>query len=311
MRVSSAQQCSTCCAIEASPDEALARRIVEARRLQPQNIPFNFVVDICDSYVAKRYSREDFEDPRCAFAKAASLGLRVPSTKLLLKVEDEDGIECVQTRIRGQTLMEVWHTLGLVHTARLALQLRAMVQRMCRVTSPTAGSPGTGTCRSVWLDEFWGIPPHAPPAAIPSVLNFRHSFVSFRHGSRKTVEEHHEARHGPLAHDPELVFTHTYLAPRNLIPESRTGNLWVVDWDEAGFYPRYFEYTGMHNFYVPERWTWLARLRWRLFAWLSTGSWARERDLLSEALRKAKRFGASRRFNVKAGATLSERTALD
>ncbi|KLU85745.1 hypothetical protein MAPG_04765 [Magnaporthiopsis poae ATCC 64411] len=281
MPVPNTQQCLTCRAAESPSDDELARRIVEARKLQPQNVPFNFVVEICDSYIAKRYLTADFED--------GTMRLR------LLKLEDKDGIECVQTRIRGQTLME----------------LRAMVQRMRRVTSPTAGSLVTSTLSIDLLDEFWGIPPHAPPAAIPSFLNFWHSFVSFRHESCKTVEEHHEACCGPLVHDPELVFTHTDLAPRNLILEDRTGHLWVVDWDEAGFYPRYFEYAGMHNFYVPEQWAWLARLRWRLFAWLATGSWARESGLLSEAYRKAKKFGASRRFNVKAGASLSERTNID
>ncbi|KAL8403398.1 hypothetical protein RB594_008596 [Gaeumannomyces avenae] len=151
----------------------------------------------------------------------------------------------------------------------------------------------------------------SPPAAIPCFVNFWNSFVSFRHESRKTAEQHREACLQPLDHDPELVFTHTDLAPRNLILEDGTGGLWVVDWDEAGFYPRYFEYAGMHNFYVPEGWTWLARLRWRFFAWLVAGSWAREHRFLSEALRKAQRFGASRQFNIKAGASASERTNLD
>ncbi|EJT76666.1 hypothetical protein GGTG_06583 [Gaeumannomyces tritici R3-111a-1] len=185
-------------------NDELGRTIDDARSRRPQGVVFKSVIELCDSYISKRFSSEsECEDSQCAIEKASSLGLRVPPIKQIL-------------------------------------------------------------------------------------------FVSFRHESRKTAEQHPEACLQPLDHDPELVFTHTDLAPRNLILEDGTDDLWVVDWDEAGFYPRYFEYAGMHNFYVPEGWTWLARLRWRFFAWLVAGSWARERRFLSEALRKARRFGASR-----------------
>ncbi|KAI9820415.1 MAG: hypothetical protein M1832_003748 [Thelocarpon impressellum] len=80
------------------------------------------------------------------------------------------------------------------------------------------------------------------------------------------------AKHGtvqePTGYVPEtpskFVMTHHDLAPRNLLVDP-AGQLWLLDWDLAGWYPRYFEYAAMQNFQVPPHWNWLALLRWRLF----------------------------------------------
>jgi aminoglycoside phosphotransferase (APT) family kinase protein len=110
-----------------------------------------------------------------------------------------------------------------------------------------------------------------------------------------------------------LVFTHHDLAPRNIILEKGTGLLCLVDWDEAGYYPRYFEYVGMRNFSIPVSWGWFAKLRWTLFAWIATGwRWyGKENDMLQEVRRKAGRFPAARRFNIKAGVTPSVKAVDD
>ncbi|XP_044721552.1 uncharacterized protein HRG_04467 [Hirsutella rhossiliensis] len=43
------------------------------------------------------------------------------------------------------------------------------------------------------------------------------------------------------------------LPPRNIMLDP-TGQLWVTDWDYAGFYPKFFEYAGMQNF-IPTGWS--------------------------------------------------------
>lgn len=50
---------------------------------------------------------------------------------------------------------------------------------------------------------------------------------------------HRESCRQPTAPEEQLVFTHHDLAPRNLVLESGTGRLWLVDWDLAGFCPPY------------------------------------------------------------------------
>lgn len=122
-----------------------------------------------------------------------------------------------------------------------------------------------------------------------------------------TPEEHAASVAGPVAVAP-LVLTHHDLAPRNLMVDS-SRRLWLVGWDYAGWYPPYFEYAAMHKFHAPETWGRLDRRRWNLFAWIATGSYGKEWGVLVEAQRKAIRFPAARRFNVKAGATPSVKSA--
>ena len=42
----------------------------------------------------------------------------------------------------------------------------------------------------------------------------------------------------------DLVFTHNDLNMRNILLD-QDGQLWIVDWGWAGFYPMWFEYVGM------------------------------------------------------------------
>lgn len=180
------------------------------------------------------------------------------------------------TRRLNGTLMEIWPHLGIVSSFRLAFQLRSMVGRMRTLTRPTAGSLGTGICRSIWLEEYYGVPPHAPASTISAIINFWHNLLSFRQGASKTREQHEETCAGPVSSKDDLVFTHHVfthhdLAPRNIIVEDGTGLPWLVDWDEAGYYPRYFEQVGMRNFRFPVSWGWFAKLRWKVFTWIATG----------------------------------------
>lgn len=208
--------------------------------------------------------------------------------------------------------MDAWTDVGWFSTFRLAFQLRGMLRWMRAATSPTAGSLGTGLCRSMWLDDRFGVPARALPLTISSIVNFWHNLVSFRREARKSPEEHRQSCEGPT--QPEeggLVFTHHDPAPRNLILESSTRNLWIVDWDDAGWYPRYFEFAGMCNFIISKEWGRFDRLRWDLFTWITTGWYRRESRCLVEVYRKLTRFPVARRFNIMAGATLSVRPAAD
>ncbi|KAG6095858.1 hypothetical protein E4U30_002000 [Claviceps sp. LM220 group G6] len=45
------------------------------------------------------------------------------------------------------------------------------------------------------------------------------------------------------------------------------GQLRIIDWDEARFYPESFEHGGMHNF-IARDWTKFDRWRWKLLAWI-------------------------------------------
>ncbi|KAK0732348.1 hypothetical protein B0T21DRAFT_349370 [Apiosordaria backusii] len=289
--------------VEALDDKELAERIRQARiayhatctTLLPNAVPFS------NSYFSKAYVKDHLDDVVCAITRARNLGIRTPSIKRVVPVLNSVRAECITQRIHGPTLEECWASLGWFSTIRLAFQLRTMVSRMRTVTSPTAGSLGTGICRSFWLEEYYGIPPKTSPAVISSIVNFWHNLVGFRREASKSVEQHKETCARPTTPEASLVFTHHDLAPRNIILEEKTNNLWLIDWDYSGYYPRYFEFAGMFGFTVPPDWGWFGKLRWKLFCWIATGWYEKERRMLSEVRRKAGRFPAARRFSIKAG----------
>lgn len=297
--------------VETFSDIKLAQYIARLRESRGSGA---HMIAISSSYVAKRYTEDQLEDVMLAMAKAEELNVRVPRVKRVAKGARYS--ECIQDRIHGPTLLDAWTGLGWVSTLRLAFHVRRMVRRMRTATSPTAGSLGTGLCRSFWLEDRYGIPARSSPSVIFSIINFLLNLVSFRREAGKTREEHVASCEGPT--NPEegwgggsLVFTHHDLAPRNMILADATRTLWMVDWDEAGWYPKYFEHAGMHNFTIPEHWGRLDRLRWNVFSWLATGSYKKESRMLAEIQRKATRFPAARRFNIMAGASPSARPADD
>ena len=93
------------------------------------------------------------------------------------------------------------------------------------------------------------------------------------------------------------VLTHHDLAPRNLLL-SPSGELWLLDWDLAGFYPIYFEYASMYNFIIPHTWGLFARWRWYLFTWIAAGSYRRDYEALASMRSRFTRFRAGRRFEL-------------
>ncbi|KAK0739463.1 hypothetical protein B0T21DRAFT_329332 [Apiosordaria backusii] len=319
--------------VDTLSDKALAKYIAHARsrhsRKEAQDtnnnnnnnnntITESNTLPLTPLYITKFYlSPSHAHDVQLSTSQAHALGIRAPPLKRIIHAKDGT-VECLFTRIHGPTLESCWPDLSLFTTVRLAIQLRGMVQKMRTVTRPTAGSLGTGACRSFWLEEFYGIPPHASAAVVGMVVNFWCGFQSYGRERRKTLEEHRRScERGVVTGDDDrgkdLVFTHHDLAPRNIILEQGTKNLWLVDWDESGFYPRYFEYAGMRNLEYPPEWGWYGEWRWKIFCWIVAGFrwYDREAEMLKEIRNKAGRFPGGRRFNIKAGITPSERPVDD
>ncbi|KAL2126665.1 hypothetical protein VTI74DRAFT_435 [Chaetomium olivicolor] len=293
--------------VDKMSDEELAEHIARLRKARGTN---SRVIAISDSCFTKRYDEQDVEDTKCAMLKAEALGVSIPKLKRVIRRGEV--FEFVQARVHGQDLMTIWSRISLLSTIRLAFQLRGMVRRMRTATSPTAGALGTGRCLSFWLeDDQCGIPQHASPVVISSIVNFWHNYVSFRREKSKTPEEHCDTCLRPTLPEKEFVFTHHDLAPRNIMLESGTGRLWLVDWDYGGFYPRSFEHAAMHNFIPPAEWSWFTQWRWKLFAWIATGFYWGDAAMLAEVRRKSQRFPPVRRFSVLAGATPSTRSVED
>jgi len=146
----------------------------------------------------------------------------------------------VMQRIQGEYVGDGWRKRSEESKARLLHQLGTMVQEMRRIPCPE----GTGVAR---VD---GGPVYDPrmPGAVTRVGPFR-TIQAFHSYLRRGVDAHpnHIAEIGRLIaqHDTlqtALVFTHGDLSSLNILA-SGDDIVGIVDWETAGWYPAYWEYT--------------------------------------------------------------------
>lgn len=244
-------------------DEELIEHITSLPRLSD----YSNIVPLSSRYLAKGYYKETLEDAVIATTFASQLGIRVPSIQRIIR--EKNGAYCIMDRISGTTLDIAWHDLGWITSLRLAFQLRGIINSLRSVVSESSGSLATGKCRSFFLDDYFRLPRKAKPNEVDTFLNFWTNFVSPQQEVNKTPADHLICPNPVLPSTRSFVFTHHDLAPRNIILDHKD-QLWIIDWDCAGFYPRFFEHAGMYNF-IPAGWTKFAMWRWEIFTYIATG----------------------------------------
>ncbi|QPC58928.1 hypothetical protein HYE67_001159 [Fusarium culmorum] len=173
-------------------------------------------------------------------------------------------------RIYGTTLDIAWPDLSWITSLRLAFQLRSAINRL-----------------------------RSQPSAVDDVLNFWANSGSARQEFKKTPAEH-SIRPKPILPCTRLfVFTHHDLAPHNIILDHQN-QLWLLDWDLAGYYPRFFEHCGMYNFIPRGAWTRFVMWRWNMFACIGSGFYSKEHRWLEIIISRFNLYRTARRFIMKA-----------
>jgi serine/threonine protein kinase len=277
--------------LQSYSDADLADHIQASPRLAPSSSIFLLSTNL----LAKYYQPNLVEDTVRVVELARQLGVRVPDIKRVIELNGN--AYCIMERIEGTTLEEAWAQLSWRTTIKLAMQLRRFVHLLRSVPSLTAGSVATGECRSFWLDDRYSLPARSSPEVITSFITFWVGFISIRQAMKAAAQGslHPQGYIPPTA--KTFVFTHHDLAPRNLLLDS-SGQLWLLDWDYAGWYPSYFEYASMQNFFIPQGWDWLSRIRWYLFSWITVGRFEQEMRVLREIRAKFTRYRVGRRFEI-------------
>ncbi|EZF34512.1 hypothetical protein H109_01065 [Trichophyton interdigitale MR816] len=255
---------------------------------------------LSQNLVAKRYSRGEESGPLIAIRRARQLGIPVPSIQRVVESHDRHSIYVISDRIRGRTLEDAWISLSWIRSLLLAIQLRRFVRKMRSLTSKTAGSLSDGKCRSMWLGTYYGLPPHASSETITTFVRYWYNVSPPSRKRRAAVyralslsastnaaASFESDRHSPL------TFSHQDLAPRNIIVDEKF-RLWLLDWDQSGWYPIYFEYVCMQNFSIPFSWGLLAKFRWWMFCWVSVGIFSKEQEIFHQALMNFTRFAVDR-----------------
>jgi hypothetical protein len=156
---------------------------------------------------------------------------------------------------RATQLKRCWPSLPLWQKLKLVLTMRFYLRQIRRVRSPAhSSSPGPlgmrpQVCQGLqFVDELWW------PAMGPMTFDTYADLAD--HFDRWRIHVLHLVSIGwasvlpglgpplPTEHFSTLMFTHNDLNTRNILLDD-DGKLWIVDWAWAGFYPRWFEYTGM------------------------------------------------------------------
>ncbi|KAI0922559.1 hypothetical protein AcV5_009498 [Taiwanofungus camphoratus] len=185
------------------------------------------------------------EEEALAMVSARAIGLPVPR---MLSYGDhgpgEDG-SILMTRVPGQTLNTVLYTLSAAQRETISAELDGLLRRMRMFANPAGTRVSTvdgGAIRSPRV-------PHLLVAPCADVRVFLETLLSpanpyFWRGNEKRYEEHLANYRRLHEHSYAVVFTHGDLRDHNIMVDGGhvTG---IIDWECAGWYPEYWEYTTM------------------------------------------------------------------
>ncbi|KAL1841227.1 hypothetical protein VTJ49DRAFT_7295 [Mycothermus thermophilus] len=196
--------------------------------------------------------------------------LPVPRLYAMYRDEKSDRLFIVMERMPGDSLQSVWESMKEIDKLDITAQLRELFTRI-RQGIPSPGVFGSVTGGPLGHRFFWAPRPDPVvngPFREERDFNRAMAISSRRRwgddGQRPWASEFLE-RHLPdalVGH--EIVFTHGDIQRKNILVAKRDGqppegsedkggeNLkgrWevtaIVDWEEAGFYPSYWEYAAM------------------------------------------------------------------
>ncbi|KAI0324883.1 kinase-like protein [Cubamyces sp. BRFM 1775] len=152
--------------------------------------------------------------------------------------------------IPGGDLQYQWSTLDVDSRQSVLRQTQHYLQEL-RSLPPPGDMPGPvdgGECRCRWFSEDGA----GPFADHQDLVDWWNSLLPVENGRHTNDGE------GQFTTHYSLVFTHGDFVPRNFI--FHNGNLWVVDWEQSGWYPEYVEYaliakdSGMAGYSTPADW---------------------------------------------------------
>ncbi|KAI0855419.1 kinase-like protein [Xylaria cubensis] len=150
-------------------------------------------------------------------------------------------------RVQGRPLAEVWNSLSDTEQEHVLWQLRDMVQELRAIPPPSNArieSCVSGSLRDRRIPKSW--PGFGPFKTVQDFhLWLREGLRPEEHPDRKSDQDWEDIKEMVAKQDGPWsppVFTHADLNPSNiLLRGSRV--VAIIDWEFAGWYPNYWEYT--------------------------------------------------------------------
>ncbi|KAJ4312665.1 hypothetical protein N0V84_009809 [Fusarium piperis] len=169
-----------------------------------------------------------------ALRVAADAGIPAPYVHAVHSTPDGQG-HIRMGYIQGQQLDKLWPDMSTEQKKDIAHQLREMVERMRSVTPPPHF---IGACDGTEIrDTRQYFTYHSPPCRDEKAFN--EFLLSGLYGQTPPLVR--EAFSRRLRTDHRIFLSHCDLTPRNiLVQDGKIQGL--VDWEDSGWYPEYWEY---------------------------------------------------------------------
>lgn len=143
----------------------------------------------------------------------------------------------VMEYVPGGDLQHLWPTLQVSEQQSVLSQIQQYIHELRAITpsSLTPGPPGGGVCHGGWFSENRDFKSHQD---IVDFWNLK--FIPYNINDNGNSTSEIPPNGSRFVADHPLVFSHCDIVPRNLI--LREGTVWMIDWEQAGWYPEYVEY---------------------------------------------------------------------
>ncbi|MCJ1448515.1 MAG: hypothetical protein MMC23_009032 [Stictis urceolatum] len=152
---------------------------------------------------------------------------------------DEDLVDIVFKFMPGECLAYAWHDLDLESKKHVLAQLAGFIRQLRELTPPK-GENITSTKSGPILDHRLGSRPRGPFSSIAAF----HEFIRQGHADSDLGISHKDSC--------RISYSHADLSPENVIV-CKGKIVAIIDWEFAGWWPEYWEYTKIKYGYRPYR----------------------------------------------------------
>ena len=164
----------------------------------------------------------------------------IPAPRPVDTCQHAESSYLLMTRVPGRPIGQILPILADETVQIVAQQLKEYLAELREIPNSLASS--YQICNAVGdgvLDWRIGDAPYKEPK-FKDETEFRKFLTDgVDEDTKKKAAKSHGSKH-------EIVFTHADLNPRNILADERGNITGIVDWECAGWYPEYWEYTKAH-----------------------------------------------------------------
>lgn len=174
-------------------------------------------------------------------------------------------------RVHGKQLRILWPSLSLWQKLRVVWTVRQYVRQLHSIKDQRSSVPGPLAKSGHPLKPY-------PCRHILFPFDFDHAFTDIaglaKFWAKQASYFHaHTTSKFPVDTTAPLVFCHGDLNMRNIMLDTQ-GHVWIIDYGFSGFYPPWYEYTGMLFAAHKDKPPWL----WRLLVPVMSGAYFAHED---------------------------------